>query len=46
VDGGCWLAQPELAHVSGEQRLASPSIPSWNQIAGWLKQIDNLRQAA
>ena len=26
--------------------LASPMPASWNQIAGWLKQIDSLRQAA
>ena len=26
--------------------LASPMPASWNQIASWLKQIDNLRQAA
>jgi hypothetical protein len=26
--------------------LASLMPASWNKIAGWLKQIDNLRQAA
>ena len=26
--------------------LASPMPASWNQIAGWLEQIDSLRQAA
>jgi hypothetical protein len=28
------------------QSVASPMPASWNQIAIWLKQIDNLRQAA
>jgi len=28
------------------QSIASPMPASWNQIAGWLKQIDSLRQAA
>jgi hypothetical protein len=41
-----WLAQPKLARDSDERRLASPMPASWNQIAGWLKQIDSLRQAA
>ena len=27
-------------------KLASPTPASWNQIAGWLKQIDNLRWTA
>jgi hypothetical protein len=27
-------------------RKESPMPASWNQIAGWLKQIDSLRQAA
>jgi len=26
--------------------VASPVPASWNQIAGWLKQIDSLRNAA
>jgi hypothetical protein len=29
-----------------EENLASPMAASWNQIAGWLKQIDGLRRAA
>jgi len=28
-----------------KENLASPTPASWNQIASWLKQIDNLRQA-
>jgi hypothetical protein len=42
----CWffrLNQPSEAGLSG---VASLMPASWNQIAGWLKQIDNLRQAA
>ncbi len=27
-------------------KMASPMPASWNQIAGWLKQIDSLRQVA
>lgn len=26
--------------------VASPSIPSWNQIADWLKTLQHLREAA
>jgi len=26
-------------------RVTSPTPASWNHIASWLKQIDNLRQA-
>jgi hypothetical protein len=28
------------------ENLASPMPASWNQIASWLRRIDNLRQAA
>ena len=35
---------PELAGL--QDRMASPMPGIWNQIASWLKQIDNLRQAA
>jgi DNA invertase Pin-like site-specific DNA recombinase len=32
--------------ASSERLRASPTPVSWNQIAGWLKQIDGLPQAA
>ena len=37
-----------FTHVTGMDpgELASPVPPSWNQVASWLKQIDNVRQAA
>ena len=28
------------------ERVSSPTPGSWNQIASWLNQIDDLRQAA
>jgi hypothetical protein len=45
LDGGLidfYYRTPE----SAKNEVASPMPASWNQIAGWLKQIDNLRQAA
>jgi hypothetical protein len=43
-----WIAavRPEGLTVGLIQSVASPTPASWNQIAGLLKQIDNLRQAA
>jgi hypothetical protein len=43
-DAARWLAQPKLA--AGERRLASLMPVSWNQIACWLQQIDELRTTA
>jgi hypothetical protein len=37
-----YLTAPEIS----QNEVASPMPASWNQIAGWLNQIDNLRQAA
>jgi hypothetical protein len=37
---------PEGLMVGLVQSVASPMLASWNQITSWLKQIDNLRQAA
>jgi len=31
---------------SGDSSLASQSIPSWNQIIAWLKEMETLRQIA
>jgi len=38
--------QRSAASVRVPQSGTSPMPPSWNQIASWLKQIGNLRQAA
>jgi hypothetical protein len=35
-----------LAGMVEVQRLASPSIPSWNQVHCWLKQMEALRRAS
>jgi hypothetical protein len=35
-----------LVGVTHPSMVTSPMPASWNQIASWLKQIDNLRQAA
>ena len=39
-----WRSQPKLA--VGERRLVSLNFASWNQMAGWLRQIKGLRDAA
>ena len=38
---GARRAQPDAPQY---RRVASPSTPSWNQIAGWLREIDGLRR--
>jgi hypothetical protein len=40
---------PTVAHADvgkRERRLVNQNSVSWNQIAGWLKQLDGLRVAA
>jgi hypothetical protein len=39
-----WLAEPKLGEA--ERRLVDQNIASWNQIALWLKQLQELRPAA
>jgi hypothetical protein len=46
IAGDGWPARPQLAQVSGERRLASPTCASWNQLRGWLRAVDGLRCAA
>ena len=41
------LAFTQLAEIqTRESGMASLSIPSWNQILGWLRQMDSLRKAS
>ena len=40
-------AKTYLQQVSaGQSSLASQSLPSWNQIIAWLRQIESLRVSA
>jgi hypothetical protein len=32
-------------HAAQQSKLASPTMPSWNQLAGWLRSMDALRKA-
>ncbi len=37
---------PFLSGVVFPKGMASPSIPSWNRLRGWLQEMDQLRRAA
>jgi hypothetical protein len=39
-----WFTEPKLAE--GERRMVDQNSVSWNQIAGWLRQLDHIRAAA
>jgi hypothetical protein len=41
-------AADESAELDGlpEVDLVSPDFASWNQLGGWLRQVDGLRRAA
>jgi hypothetical protein len=36
---------PPRAPIGVESELASPSIPSWNQILAWLREMAELRES-
>jgi len=48
VENSGWLARPKLREegmqAGRERRLVSQTLASWNQLAGWLRQIEGLRQ--
>ena len=33
-----------MKRMQGEKKVASPRIPSWNQLLVWLKEMDALRR--
>ena len=36
----------KLINISGsEEKVASLRVPSWNQLLGWLKEMDTLRRS-
>jgi len=36
----------QLINISGsEEKVASLRVPSWNQLLGWLKEMDALRRS-
>ena len=37
--------QCERCELSTRQYKVSPTVPSWNQLLGWLREIDLLRKA-
>ncbi len=42
---GRFTLGPFLAGVIDPRAMASLSVPSWNQVLGWLKEMDTLRKA-
>jgi hypothetical protein len=40
------LGLPSEARLKGERRMVTLNFASWNQLDGWLRQVEALRQAA
>ena len=40
-----WLAEPKLTRALGkpERRMVAPTIPSWNQVNAFRRDMDGLR---
>jgi hypothetical protein len=46
-DPSILISYERVTHVSGmdREKLASPSVPSWNQLQTWLRDLSELRDA-